>query len=243
MPLSIPAFDQYQSPLVPLRGLWNVAPQEGDRYVNAEIDWLVTTKSTAVQFSLSGNSPVSLSQIVALAVDNSRSGADVSFIFPDSGWELVVPAHNQIISLVFTNALMFYASSPNAAIGDTLVFQILNSAPPPIPIAPSVAQNHAGVVGVPLSNGTTPIVAPPITGTLNTLSMSIDVTTAGQAQFNLNDGAGHVVWVAVFNFAAGAQTPIELSGLSVRFFNGLNLVIANSTMAGSIVVNCYYSTP
>jgi hypothetical protein len=112
MPLSIPAFDQYQSPMFPLRGLWNCVPREGDKFVNVEIDWQTTTKTTCVQFSLSGNSPVALSQIVALYVDNGRSGSDVDFIFPDSGFVLTVPAHNQGMFPVLTNALMFYASAP-----------------------------------------------------------------------------------------------------------------------------------
>ena len=247
MPLNIPAFDQYQQPLVPLRGLWNTAPREGDRYVNAEIDWLVTTKSNAVQFSLSGNSPVTLSQIVALAVDNSRCGADCDFVFPDSGFVLTVPAHNQVVTPVFTNALMFYATSAGAIAGDTTILQILNSMPPPIPIAPSSAQNHAAITGVNPGNGTTVLIPAGINGTLNVLSMTIGV--AAPPTFNLNvnlvDGAGHILWVNNFGGSAAPQEfEVNLANLSVRFVNGLNLVINFSTATtGSIVANAYYSTP
>ena len=245
MPLNIPAFDQYQQPMIPLRGLWNCAPPEGDKYVNAEIDWLVTTRSNAVQFSLSGNSPVSLSQIAALGVDNSRSGADVAFIFPDSGWELVVPAHNQLISPVFTNALMFYASAPSAITGDVTVFQVFNSVPPPVPIAPSVAQNHGGIAGLTLANGTTQIVPPGVNGTLNTIAINVDVAAGGICQLNLIDGGSHILWVCSPNAAAGGSTQIyNLTGLAIRFISGMSFQIVNSTFAtGSVFGSVYYSTP
>jgi hypothetical protein len=251
MPLSIPAFDQYQSPMFPLRGLWNSVPPEGDKFCNAEIDWLVTTKSTAVQFSLSGNSPVSLSQIAALAVDNSRSGADCSFIFPDSGWQLVVPAHNQLVAPVFTNALMFYASAPGAVVGDITLLQIFNSVPPPVPIAPSLQQNRAGVTGIPLqTNGSTVIVPVNVTGTLNSGNVSVSARPAAVAAgvtLTLIDGLGKVVWQTQITMAASAPPQdfdFPLNGLSVRFVNGLSLQISSSNYAGDwVVVNVYYSIP
>jgi hypothetical protein len=111
MPLQIPAFVQYQGVTPILRGLWNQKPVEGDRFISAEIDWGTlggTPPYTCVQFQLSGNSPVALSQIVALSIDNGRCGSDADFIFPDSGFVLTVAAHNQGIFPVFTNALSFY---------------------------------------------------------------------------------------------------------------------------------------
>jgi hypothetical protein len=246
MPLSIPAFDQYQQPLIPLRGLWNRAPVEGDQMVTAEIDWLVTTKSTAVQFSLSGNSPVSMSQIVALGVDNSRSGADVAFIFPDSGSQLVVPAHNQLISPVFTNALMFYASSPLAIIGDVVSFQIFNSMPPPVPIAPSQAQNHATVAPIQLqTNGVTQVIPLGVNGTVNSISVNAMSAGAGVASLLLADGAGRSLWQTIFELpAAGGSVTYPIDNLSTRFVNGVTLSITSSSFtAGWIVVNLYYSQP
>jgi hypothetical protein len=249
MPLTIPAFDQYQQPLIPLRGLWNVAPKEGDLYVNAEIDWLVTTKSNAVQFSLSGNSPVAISQIVAVAIDNSRSGADVQLVFADSGFALTCPAHNQVIAPVFTQGLMFYASAPAALAGDVTMLQIFNSNPPPIPIAPSEAQNHANVSGVPLTNGSTVIVPAGVNGTLNTLSVTISVAAGAAAQsaaVNLYDGSGKLIWAGNPAVAANSvvSIPYNLVGLALRFVNGLNLVVSSSSLTGGyIVVNAYYSTP
>jgi hypothetical protein len=247
MSIVIPPFDQYQQPLIPLRGLWNAAPAEGDRFVNCEIDWLVTTKGQAVQFSLSGNSPVALSQIVALAVDNSRSGADVAFVFPDSGSELVVPAHNLGVFPVFTNALMFYAVAAGAAAGDVTIFQVLNSLPPPIPIAVSGAQNLGSLTEAALGNAVVPLIAAPINGTLNTLSISVYVETTTPnaiASIALVDGQGRNLWTQVIVAASGDQNLIfNLSGLALRFRGGVNVVIAESTLTGGLSANVYYSSP
>lgn len=251
MPLTIPAFVQYQSPLVPLRGLWNHAPQEGDQYVNVTLDWLVSPPGSAVQFSLSGNSPVSLSQIAALYVDNGRSGSDVSFVFPDSGFELVVPAHAQGLFPVLTNALMFYAIANNAVLGDETIFQILNSNPPPIQIALSGAQNHASVSGINVVNGSTPIIAAGVNGTVNVIA--VEGTLSGGAappiqiaQLSLQDGTGRLIWTAAPTVVADGDNSFSyhVAGLSVRFVNGLNFVIGGATVAsGGVYPNVYYSTP
>jgi hypothetical protein len=252
MPLTIPAFVQYQGVTPILRGLWNQKPPEGDRFISAEIDWGTlggTPPYTAVQFQLSGNSPVALSQIIALSVDNGRCGSDTDFIFPDSGFVLTIAAHNQGIFPVFTNALMFYVSAPGAVSGDVTVFQALNSMPPPIPLIASQSQNHAGIAGIPTANGTTAIVPPNVSGTLNTLSLVIDVTqgaSAGTAQISLVDGTGAYLWAYVVTIPASTtlNIPVNLSGLTKRFVNGLSLVISSSTLTGGqITANVYYSTP
>lgn len=244
MALQVPPFNQYQAPLVPLRGLWNAAPAEGDRFVNVTIEWLVTTTQNAVQFALAGNSPVSLSQIVALAVDNGGSGADVDFVFPDSGFVLTVPAHNQGVFPVFTNALMFYAVAQTANPGDQTIFQILNSLPPPIPITPSVEQNHSSVAGLPLVNSTNPLIGP-VNGTLNAISMTVSTVGAGVGQIALVDGSNRTIWQSFIASDGGDRsTPLNISGLSLRFIKGVNLVISLSTFTGSnVVANLYYSTP
>lgn len=249
MPLSIPTFDQYQAPMVPLRGLWNSSPPEGDKLVNAEIDWLVTTKNQAVQFQLAGNSPVALSQIVALYVDNARCGADINFLFPDTGFSLFVQARSQGIFPVLTNALMFYAISNAAQVGDTTVLQILNSMPPPIPIPATVAQNTAATGQIGLANGSTPVVAAGISGTLNSVSIVVNATAAaslGVITLILQDGTGKTLWRGAIEVLANQTVtiPINLPGLSLRFSNGINLVMTGaSNISGYVTANAYYSTP
>ena len=263
MPLTIPAFVQYQGVTPILRGLWNQKPPEGDRFISAEIDWAMVFGSflpliKCVQFALSGNSPVALSQIVALAVDNSRCGADVQFIFPDSGFTFTVAAHNQVVMPVFTNALTFYCNAPNAAGqpgvlagSDVTVLQILNSMPPPIPLVAAIAQNHASATSVcefVVSAGT--LVASSVNGTLNNLSLSLDAVVTGASgtiQITLNDGASGLLWETFMTIAttAGTNYPINVTGLNVRFVQGIVLNVGPTTLsAGSkLAINCYYTTP
>lgn len=245
MPLTIPPFVQYQSPIVPLRGLWNNRPPEGDYFVNVECDWLVSPPGNAVQFQFAGNSPVALSQIAALCVDNSRCGSDVAFIFPDSGWQLVVPANDQVIAPVFTNALMFYASAPSSRAGDVTIFQVLNSIPPPIPIQGALSQNSQTAVGIPLTNGNTQIIPTSVSGTLNGFQLTIAYNEAAASALNiiLFDSVGEL-WGGSFILPAGEGTlPISQTGLNLRFRGGVYVAINSSTATGSLVVNLYYVTP
>lgn len=250
MPLTLPAFVQFQAPLFPLRGLWDSPPAEGDRFVNAEIDWGTPglTGASCVQFQLSGNSPVAFSQIVAMSVDNSRCGSDVDFIFPDSGFILTVPGYNQGVYPVFTNALMFYANSPGAVLGDTTIIQILNSMPPPVAIQPSTEQVQAGVNSLSLdTNATTPIIPSTVLGgTIEAMNISVSIPSAatGAAQLILQDGNGQILFSQIFEASAGTSS-VNLTGLRLRFQRGVNAVITGSTMTGSAfaAINLYYSTP
>ena len=248
MPITVPAFTQFQGVLVPLRGLWNQTPSEGYRFINAELAWGSYQPSAAVQFQLSGNSPVSLTQIVALFVDNRRCGVDVNFVFPDSGFTLTVPAHGQALSPVLTNALMFYVVATGAAAGDVSVVQILNSLPPPIPLLPTALQAVAGVTGInAATGGTSVLIAPPTNGTLQSLSLTADLGgTTGTVGYYLQDGAGNTLWYG----ASTATSPnaqnetVNITGMAVRFKNGLSLIVTPSgSPTGTIIANVYYSTP
>jgi hypothetical protein len=247
VPLSIPAFAQYQSPIIPLRGLWNSPPREGDKFINCEIDWGSIGGSPAystVQFAFSGNSPVALSQIAALYVDNSRCGVDCVFIFPDSGFQITMPAHTQGLVPVLSNALTFYASAPGATANDTTVFQVCNSMPPPIPLTQSSQQTNASVTGISLAvNASTPIVPAPKSGTISAYAFSIDMMSAGTVQVSLQDGFGAYFWSEIYNVAAAQTVAVSQSGLALRFRNGLNFVVAGTTLTGNAVANVYYFSP
>lgn len=244
MPITIPAFDQYQEPMPPLRGLWNHPPAEGDKLVSLNVLWKVTTRVTAVQFSLSGNSPVAMSQIVALCVDNSLCGVPVDFIFPDSGFVLTVPAHGQIVSPVFTNALMFYASAPGASAGDVTVAQVFNSMPPPISIQPADVSNVGQVAALGLgANGSVALVAPTVSGSINTIALIVTIVTAGTGQLTVKNGAGDTLWVWSLDTAPAGVWPVTIAGLNIRFTGGLTGNFAGAGMAGRVTFNIYYSTP
>jgi hypothetical protein len=250
MPVTIPPFLQYQSPIVPLRGLWNAAPQEGDKFVNIEIDW-GSYAVDALQFALSGNSPVAMSQIVALYVDNRRCGVDVDFLFPDSGFLLTVPAHAQGLFPVLTNALMFYAIGIDAGATDVTIAQVLNSMPPPIQLLPTSQQNTVGLSNIDaIASAVAPLIAPGINGTLNTISLLFDLIgvapAGGSIVASLIDGDGNTVWtnnLSVPN-AETQNIAVNLNGLAVRFHNGLSLqTIVAGNLNGRVSVNVYYTTP
>ena len=235
--------------MIPLRGLWNHKPVEGDKFVSAEIDWLSPGINNCVQFQLSGNSPVPLSQIAALYVDNARCGSDVTFLFGDSGFVLVVPAYCEGLYPVLTNALMFYVSAPGAQLPDITVVQILNSIPPPIPIQLGQQQQANNSSGILLNtNGTTQVAPASVSGTLNSFTVSLYAVGPGTCQIYLQDGTGRILWGDSFSQAAstsGNLPTVVFSGLRLRFVNGLQLVVSGSTLAaGSIAaVNVYYSVP
>jgi hypothetical protein len=261
MSLSIPAFKQFRGPLFPVRGLWNAKPREGDLYVNAEINWTVTTTGdqAAYQFNLSGNSPVALSQIVALSVDNSRCASDVKFMFPDTDYVMTVPAFNQVITPVFTNALMFYAIAPSPAIsGDTTIVQIMNSVPPPLTLAPSIVNNATAQSSQTLANGFFNLVPPPpsgvtVSGQIEGLSITIAAVqgaSPGKVDLQLFDmgtaaSGVDLLWTAQAAIPASTSNTFtwNLTGLSIRFYNGVRMNMANCTMSGTINVNVYYTIP
>lgn len=250
MPLVIPPFVQYQAPMYPLRGLWNSPPPEGDRFISCELDWGSNPPGDAVQFQLSGNSPLAFSQIVCLVVDNGRCGSDVQFIFPDSGWILIVPAYAQGVFPVFTNALQFYAAAVlPPTINDVTSFMVLNSMPPPVAIQESSQQQQVVVSGISItSNGTHPLIPASVSGTIEGFSIVLSgaSSTAGGAVITLTDGQGNQLWTGSIEIPVGpySQT-INVTGLKLRFYQGVNLVVTASTglTAAGANVNLYYGVP
>lgn len=250
MPIIVPPFVQYQAPLFPLRGLWNAKPTEGDRFVSAEIDWGATVAiGKGVQFQLSGNSPLALTQIVAMTVDNTRNASDVQFLYPDSGYTLVVPAYCQGTFPVFTNALMFYVVSTGAVTGDRTVFQVHNSVPPPVAVQESAVQENNAVAGTNLNaTVTVPIVPAGINGTLEYIAGTIaGLSATGSALIELRDGntpAKELYLTAVIGSTAAAESVLNVGPIRVGFVNGINVVVTGGTLtSGTLYLNVYYGVP
>lgn len=251
LPITLPPFAQYQGPLVPLRGLWNAKPKDGDRFVNVELDWVTATGGkSSVYINCASSSAVPLSQIVALYVDNSRCGSDIDFLFPDSAFQITVPGNAQALFPVMTNSLGFYATAPAPAAGDVTIVQICNSMPPPIPLLQARSQNADASVGVSVAtNSTTVIVAAGINGSLNAFSIGGGVTggaSAGAVTLTLQDGTGKKLWQSSFTTPASVRDTLQasLSGLDQRFVNGISLIVSAATnLTGTIVCNVYYTTP
>jgi hypothetical protein len=253
MPIVVPPFVAYTAPLIPVPCRWRTPPPEGDQMIPVEIDWGNAGPSHAVQIALTSFSPVLFSQVIALSVDNSRSGADVDFIFVDTGKQLTVPAYAQGVFPVFTNALTFYCAASGALAGDTTVFCILNCEPPPVAVLPSQEQSHSLVQSISLNvAANTAIVPPPTTGTLQGFTLAIDVETGAappvqHVNLSIQDGTGAVLWAQGYQFNAsvtGQTLSIPVTGLKLRFSNGLYLAVIGTTMTGgAATVNVYYSVP
>lgn len=250
MPVTIPPFAQYQAPLIAVPGRWNWRPPEGDHMIPVEIDWLLSTANLqAVELSLTSFSPVQFSQIVALSVDNNRCGADIDFLFPDTGKQLTVPAGCQGTFPVFTNSMTFYAIANGAITGDVTLFTVLNSMPPPVAVQPSEAQSHASVTGINLAtNATTTIVPAPTSGTIEAFNLVVSgaSTTAGQCDFVLQDGTPTQLYHQTITLPVGQfSLSVPITGIRQRFSNGLFAVISLSAgiTSGNVAVNVYYSVP
>lgn len=249
MSIVIPPFDQYQAPIVPLRGLWNTKPPEGDKFALCSVDWMRTTNGRAVQFLLSANSPVALSQLVALAVDNRRSGYDVDFVFPDSGFTLTVPAYNQGVYPIFTNALMFYLIAAEGVVaGNATTFMVLNSMPPPVALFPTAMQTQDSVADILLTTGNTVQIIPAaVSGTLNGILMTLNFAVLAGVNVQLIDGTGTVLWHDSTEGITGGSQIFSISNLHVRFVDGVSFVVIISDLtdpsAARANVNLFYTTP
>lgn len=246
MPIVIPPFVQYQQPIVPLRGLWNTKPKEGEFFANIEIVWGETTTGRALQILMSANSPVAFSQIVALYVDNRKCGYDVDFVFPDSNFTLTVPAYQQGLYPVFTNALMFYiVGAEGINEGNDTVVQVCNSLPPPVTFAPTSMQSTDAVSDVSLAaNGTTAVVPAGINGTLQGFTVTVNAGSTGTATLQLVDGTGKVLLARAIDMAQGDSQVITVTGISVRFANGLNFIVSNAAFtAAAADASVFYTTP
>jgi hypothetical protein len=258
MPITLPAFQPFQGAAgqVPLKGNWNRPPLEGDRFISAEIDWITNTGGlNAVQFTVGGNSPVALSQVVSLYVDNSRCGSDVQFVFPDTGFAPVVPAHDIVLLPVLTNALTFYAVAATSTGGDITILQILNSYPPGLAVPIKVALSTQASTALTLTNSQTLQLIPAgISGSINAIAINGqlvgDAAGNSAAVLNLTDGSSLVRFSQDWNAPANALVPvsINLTGISQRFINGLSIVTAivvgqGFINTGAIAVNVYYTTP
>ena len=255
MALNIPPARNYVQTLVALPCILEKDPSEGKMIVPVEIDWgAMGGPNNCVSFNLFGLAAQTISQIAAITIDNSACGADVQFIFPDTGQTYTVPAYSPADTFpVFTNQTNFFVSSPNALSSDTTRFGILNFCPYPSEIPITQLQNVAAVTGTALSSSTSSVtvVAAGTTGTIEGLNIFI-ATPGASIQYNialaLKDGTGKVLFNA--NTAAAAAATVNaplaaITGMNLRFSNGIYLTQTGTSgsTGGTISVNLLYRTP
>lgn len=256
MPLTIPPAVNYPSPLTAVPSRIGMEPSEGRKSIPCEIDWSsMGGAEKCVSLNFQNNATLEISQVCALKIDNSACGADIEFIFPDTGETVSIPAYSpDDILPVFTNQKMFFISSPNSQTGDVTRFQILNFVPPPIAVPTSVAQSAVVDTAIPLAIGTTALLGATISGTVQAISIAASIYTATNfnEQFNIKDGSGkNIAGAGVAGNGTAANYIFDgllftLSGLDVRFTQGLNFVQAGSAPGDAFsfaYVNVYYRTP
>jgi len=251
MQISVPATLPYKNPLIGVPSRVMLPPREGNKQIPCQIDW--TDYATgATEINIGNNATLEISQISALKIDNSLCGATVTFIFPDTGETVAVPAYspNTIIE-VFSQQTQFYVVAAEPIATDITRFQILNFLPPPVSVSVSTEQQTAIIGNINSGGaGVTPIIPGTVNGTLQGLSV----------EFGISSPAGDSNAVATFTDGAGkliARTPVfvktaipanvvllNLTNLAVRFEGGIDCTISGLLIAsGEFNVNAYYRIP
>jgi hypothetical protein len=220
--------------------------------MSAEIDWgAMGGPYNCVDFNLYGGAAQTISQIISLSVDNSYSGADVSFIFPDTGQTYLVPAYTpQCVFPVFTNTTNFYASSPNALASDVTRFAIHNDLPPPVSVPITQLQQSVSALSIGVAVGSTQLIGTGVSGTIEGFSVNFMVPVAAASfnqLFQLKDGTGAVIWGANAGGNSGSTVNallVNQTSVNKRFSNGVVLVQTGGTVTGAVAdANLYYRTP
>lgn len=255
MSILVPPAVNYQSPLVSIPTQWQVNPPEGPRFIPFEIDWgVMGGPNQCVAFSLQSNAAQTFSRLIAISLDNSQCGADVQFIFPDTSQTYTIPAYSPYCVIqVFTSALTFNVVAIGDEIIDVTRGAFHNVLPPPMAVPASLEQNTAAIAGLSIvpASGNSVLVASTVYGTVEAMSVSFAMNNAatGQVVWSIQDGVGKVIAAgeALSSNGTASDPPgIQLSGLSVRFQQGLRFVwvTSGSVIAPSVVnANIYYRTP
>ena len=255
MAIRVPPSVNYQNPMNSVPAIWGGTPPEGARLIPLEIDWgQQGGPNNCVNINLYGGAAATISQIVAISIDNSDCGADVEFIFTDTAQTYTVAAYQPIATFpVFTNGTQVFVSSPGAGPHDTTRFALCNTMPPPVSL-PLSAEQEVGVFNdIDVATGLTNLVDPVIVGTVEAITVSFQfVATACNVQWSIEDGetspkvlaGGRAAASPIANDNAFALS-YNLSGLRLKFAGGINfsMNITGSGTNAKASVNIYYRTP
>lgn len=257
MPLTVPPAKNYSGQLIAVPAFWDREPIEGARMIPCEILWAsMASAGLAVSFNFQTNAPQGMSQMVALSVDNSACGADVEFIFPDTGYSFTVPALDPYTVVpIFTNGQQMYVVAPDADPEDVTRFQIHNKMPPPVAVPRSTLAEIGTPFAVALANTAGfQLIPAGVSGTIETLhvpvsSMTLVSTAVTGTQITFFDGNGSIATALIGGgfFANNNNLNLnlfQLDNLSIRFVNGFKMGITGCTSgAGLIFPNVTYRTP
>ncbi len=250
----------YQSPGTPVKSSFGASPNEGRQLIDFKIRWGSANDggpNNVVALDMSNRGPLDFSIIQSLAVDNSACGADIQFVFPDTGDTIVVPAYTPwSVFPVFTNRTNFFVQSPNALDTDVTNFLVANYVMPPISIPVTQEQNSVAISKVDMT-ATSPYVLLPAqvggvdnNGTLENAFLYLSMngnSNNPSLTWSLEDGAANVL---AAGFAQTYSVPInqivlQLSKVNLRFQKGLQFVFSTTNAPSYCVMstNLYYRTP
>jgi len=252
MAIMVPPARNYAAPLISVPAeKANLPPKEGPRLIACEIDWgTMGGPNNCVNLNFQNNATLEFSQVSALCVDNSNSGADVVFIFPDTNTTCTIPSYTPYaIVEVFTNQLQFYVYASTAQPNDITRFDILNYVPPPVVVPTSQEQNFASATGIDMGTASTQLVPTSVSGTLEAayIYLSMAATNTGGGSWALEDGNNNIIAQGAIQVSSGNKIDITLfqnTDMRVRFQNGLKMVCSQTAvLGGQISANLYYRTP
>lgn len=252
----VPPAVNYPNPLVALVARYLNPPREGNRMIPVEIDWgTMGGASHCVAINLQNNATLEFSQIIALAVDNSDCGADVRFVFPDTGETTTIPAGSpKTIIEVFTNQVQFFVvagfNSETVLANDSTRFSIHNSLPPPISVPISVEQESAVFNAINADGATmTQLVPATVSGTLQGIQVlrTSPFANSGAQAFLIKDGTGKVITGGTFDSDSGTVSfdaiILDLNPMNVRFSQGLQMLQSGVNVGGKYCVNLLFRIP
>lgn len=260
MALVIPPAVNYQSPLTAVPSLMQDEPTEGRKQIPVEIDWGEPASVLAhkcVYINFQNNASLNISQVASFKIDNSECGADVQFIFPDTGEVITIPARTPFAVIpVFSNLTQFYVNAPRSLSSDKTRFSILNYATNPISLPQTEASEIANSGGDVVGGGATNIQLIPagVNGTLETLKMTLAAGTAlaaaqqfvcsafdGTATLGFAPGVLVDQWNVPFASGyTGIEVVFDFNNLNWRFEDGFELQV-QGLAAPTMICNSFAS--
>jgi hypothetical protein len=251
----------YPSPVVAVKINFGNEPSEGRYQIPYEIDWGSmggTSKVVGVNLQTAGGTK-QITQVCALHVDNSQSGADVQFVFTDTQETYTVPAYSpNALFPVFTRSTNFYVISQIdgelVETTDVTRFSIFNFVPPPVVIPTSPEQDSSSVNNIATAASSTTVIIPAGTnGTINSALVSFTsggsgLGGGGVQNWTLSDGSSTPRVIAAGQMAGGASSSWNVilfnqTGINLRFNNGLNFTLSGAAFGGTWAVNVGYRQP
>ncbi len=252
----------YQSPGVPVKSSFGASPNEGPQIVDLRIKWGSANDggtNNTVAVDLSNRGPLDFTIIQSMAVDNSRSGADVQFVFQDTGETISVPAYTPYtVYPVFTNRVTFIVQAPDALSTDITNVIVANYVMPQIAVPTTQEQNYAVADAIDIStSGSQQLIAATnadgsdLNGTLENAFFFLSLIGSSsnpKISWQLTDGNSNIIagGSGAINSTAFINGPAyQLTDGHIRFQKGLSLTwTSTNVVAGSVLsANLYYRTP